>query len=167
MLISQHNRNPGTVALEFGDLIFNAAIADVIIGNMTVSDATLYQGNNTFPFVGIIDLTTVVANCRWSLAKLLISLYHLLDLFRRYPPSNLFNLALPEDLSSGRIFLDFTSDKGTDNTIMANASSNASDAYLVMALSGNSCLINGQHITYVEAVLDNTTLYSNVPVSDF
>ncbi|PSR80071.1 hypothetical protein BD289DRAFT_441498 [Coniella lustricola] len=108
--------NPGAVALEFGDLIFNAAIADIIIGNMAISDATLYQGNNTFPFTGIIDLDTVVSNY---------------------------------------------------NTIMGNASSNASDAYLVMALSGNSCLINGQHISYVEAVLDNTTLYSDVPVSDF
>ncbi|KAF3765746.1 hypothetical protein M406DRAFT_322067 [Cryphonectria parasitica EP155] len=108
--------NPGTVAIEFGELIFNAAIANIIIGNMSISDATLYQGNNTFPFTGIMDMNTMLANY---------------------------------------------------NTIMANASGNGSDATLVMAITGNSCLINGQHIPYVEAVLDNTTMYSTVPVSDF
>lgn len=50
---------------------------------------------------------------------------------------------------------------------MANASSNASDATLVMAITGNSCIVNGQHISYVEAVLDNTTMYSTIPISSF
>lgn len=54
--------NPSTVTIDFGDLVFNTSIAGVLIGNVTVSDAKLAQGNNTIPFSGAIDLTTVVDN---------------------------------------------------------------------------------------------------------
>ncbi|CAN8104283.1 unnamed protein product [Discula destructiva] len=54
--------NPSSVTINFGDLLFNTSIANILIGNVTVSNAKLVQGNNTIPFTGKIDLTTVVDN---------------------------------------------------------------------------------------------------------
>lgn len=54
--------NPSTVTIDFGDLVFNTSIAEVLIGNVTMSNAKLVHGNNTIPFAGNIDLTTVVDN---------------------------------------------------------------------------------------------------------
>lgn len=96
--------NPSTITIDFGDLIFNTSIADILIGNVTVSDARLEHGNNTIPFKGQIDLNTVVENL---------------------------------------------------STINANASS---DGNVQMVISGGQCLIDGQHITYVESALDGVQL---------
>lgn len=98
--------NPSTITINFGDLIFNTSIADILIGNVTVSDVKLIHGNNTIPFTGKIDVNTVVDNL---------------------------------------------------STISANASSNGD---VQMIISGGQCLIDGQHITYVESALDGVTLAS-------
>lgn len=55
------------MAIEFGELIFNAAISNITIGNMSIREAALYQGNNTFPFTGTIDINTVFDNCKYVL----------------------------------------------------------------------------------------------------
>lgn len=96
--------NPSTITINFGDLIFNTSIADIPIGNVTVSNAKLVYGNNTVPFTGNIDVNTVVNNI---------------------------------------------------NAISANASSNGD---VQMVISGGQCLIDGQHITYVESALEGISL---------
>lgn len=96
--------NPSTVTINFGNLAFNTSIADILIGNVTVSNAKLVHGNNTIPFRGMIDLTTVVDNL---------------------------------------------------STISGNASS---DGLVDMVISGGQCVIDGQHITYVEDALNGVSL---------
>lgn len=91
--------NPSTIAINFGDLSFNTSIAGIRIGNVTVSNAKLVHGNNTVPFTGNINITTVVENL---------------------------------------------------STINGNASSNGD---VQMIVSGGQCVIDGQHITYVENTL--------------
>lgn len=104
--------NPSAVAIEFGDLVFNASIAGIVIGNMSVSDVVLVQGNNTIPFRGEMFLNTVVNNL---------------------------------------------------STLLGN-SSNASNGTVEMAISGVSCMVNGQHITYVESILGNSVMYTSIPL---
>lgn len=96
--------NPSTITINFGNLIFNTSIANIPIGNVTVSNAQLVHGNNTVPFTGNIDVNTVVNNI---------------------------------------------------NAISANASSNGD---VQMVISGGQCLIDGQHITYVESALEGISL---------
>lgn len=97
--------NPSSVAIQFGTLVFNASVADVFIGNITVSDVTLQHGNNTIPFRGQLLLDAVVGNL-----------------------------------------------------------GAAADGTLEMAIRGNRCLVDGQDITYVEEVLNNTVLNASVPL---
>lgn len=104
--------NPGAVAIKFGDLAFNASVAGIFIGNLSISNVLLAQGNNTVPFKGQILLDAVVDNL---------------------------------------------------NTILGNSSS-GSNGTVEMAISGGTCMVNGQHITYIENVLDATVLYASIPL---
>lgn len=104
--------NPGAVAIKFGDLAFNASVAGIFIGNLSISNVLLAQGNNTVPFRGQILLDAVVENL---------------------------------------------------NTILGNSSS-GSNGTVEMSISGGTCMVDGQHITYIENVLDATVLYASIPL---
>lgn len=104
--------NPSAVTIEFGDLVFNASIAGVVIANVSVSNVVLSQGNNIIPFKGEMFLDTVANN--WS-------------------------------------------------TLLGNSSS-ASNGTVEMGIRGVSCTANGQHITYVESILDNSVMYTSIPL---
>lgn len=104
--------NPGAVAIKFGDLAFNASVAGIFIGNLSISNVLLAHGNNTVPFKGQILLDAVVNNL---------------------------------------------------NTILGNATG-GSNGTVKMEISGGTCKVNGQHISYIESVLNSSVLYASVPL---
>lgn len=108
--------NPGAVAIKFGDLAFNVSVAGIFLGNLSISDVLLAQGNNTVPFRGQILLDAVVSNL---------------------------------------------------DAILGNATTTAAgsnNGTVEMAISGGTCMVDGQHITYIENVLDATVLYASLPL---
>lgn len=106
--------NPGAVAIKFGDLAFNASVAGIFIGNLSISNVVLAQGNNTVPFKGQILLDAVVNNL---------------------------------------------------NTILGSATG-GSNGTVKMEISGGTCKVNGQHITYIENVLSSSVMYASVPLEE-
>lgn len=55
--------------VDLGDLTFNGSVADIVIANMSVSNALLLRGNNTIPFRGQLLLDTITANLGTILAN--------------------------------------------------------------------------------------------------
>lgn len=54
--------NPGAVSIQFGDLTFDASIAGIPVGNLSIANVLLVHGNNTIPFTGQIFIDAVVGN---------------------------------------------------------------------------------------------------------
>lgn len=48
--------------VNLGNLSFNGSVADIVIANLTVSNALLLRGNNTIPFRGRLLLDTITNN---------------------------------------------------------------------------------------------------------
>lgn len=61
--------NPGAMSIQFGDLSFNASIAGIPVGNLSISNVLLAHGNNTIPFTGQIFIDTVVENLNTMLGN--------------------------------------------------------------------------------------------------
>ncbi|KAJ4385785.1 hypothetical protein N0V93_010216 [Gnomoniopsis smithogilvyi] len=54
--------NVSGMDVDLGDLTFNGSVADIVIANMSVSNALLLRGNNTVPFQGQLFIDTILAN---------------------------------------------------------------------------------------------------------
>ncbi|KAJ5861872.1 uncharacterized protein N7529_009182 [Penicillium soppii] len=61
--------NPSVLTLDLGTIILDVKSGDLVIGNATLKDVTLYPGSNTFPLTGVLDLNTILHNLGKVLAS--------------------------------------------------------------------------------------------------
>lgn len=51
--------NHSLLTLDLGTIVLDVKSGDLVIGNATLKDVTIYPGNNTFPLTGVLDLHTI------------------------------------------------------------------------------------------------------------
>lgn len=72
--------NPSVLTLDIGTLVLDIKSGDLVLGNATVEDVTLYPGDNKFPVKAQLDLKTAFS--------------HLKDLLKEQGPSIMSNGSL-------------------------------------------------------------------------
>ncbi|KAJ6018619.1 hypothetical protein N7499_010189 [Penicillium canescens] len=61
--------NKSVLTLDIGTIVLDIHSGDLLIGNATLKDVTLYPGDNTFPLTGVLDLGLIIQNLGKVLAS--------------------------------------------------------------------------------------------------
>jgi hypothetical protein len=54
--------NKSVLTLDIGTIVLDVYSGDLLIGNATLEDVTIYPGDNTFPLTGVLDLNMIIQN---------------------------------------------------------------------------------------------------------
>ncbi|KAJ5749341.1 uncharacterized protein N7511_011037 [Penicillium nucicola] len=61
--------NKSVLTLDIGTIVLDVHSGDLLIGNATLKDVTIYPGDNTFPLTGVLDLGLIIKNLGKVLAS--------------------------------------------------------------------------------------------------